>query len=132
MIAGTSFGALVVIELGRKQPLIELRLLATPAFAAAMAVVLVSFMAFYCTIFLQPLLLQRLVHCEPLLAGRLILPGAVAMAVMMAATGRLTDAVDRGVVIVSSLVLFALSCHVSSFLTLEHPVSWLVWTNAAR
>ena len=132
VIATAAFVALVAIELSREQPLIELRLLANPTFAAAMAVVLVSFMAFYCTIFLQPLLLQRLFHYEPLLAGRLILPGAVAMAVMMAVTGRLTDAVDRRVVIVSSLVLFALSCHASSFMTLEHSVSWLVWTNAAR
>ena len=132
VVAGAAFVALVAIELSRKQPLIELRLLANPAFAAAMAVVLVSFMAFYCTIFLQPLLLQRLFDYEPLHTGRLILPGAVAMAVMMAVVGRLTDAVDRRVVIVSSLGLFALSCHVSSFLTLEHPVIWLVWTNAAR
>ena len=132
VIAGGAFVALVAIELSRKQPLIELRLLANPAFAAALAVVLVSFMALYCTIFLQPLLLQRLFDYEPLLAGRLILPGAVAMGIVMAVTGRLTEAVDRRVVIVSSLGLFAMTCHVSSFLTLEHPASWLVWTNAAR
>ena len=132
VIAGAAFVALVAIELSRKQPLIELRLLANPAFAAALTVVLVSFMALYCTIFLQPLLLQRLFDYEPLLAGRLILPGAVAMGIVMAVTGRLTEAVDRRVVIVSSLGLFAMTCHVSSFLTLEHPVSWLVWTNAAR
>ena len=132
VIAAAAFVALVAIELSRKQPLIELRLLADPVFAAAMAVVLVSFMAFYCTIFLQPLMLQRLFDYEPLHTGRLILPGSLAMAVMMAVTGRLTDSVDRRVVIVSSLGLFALSCHGSSFLTLEHSVSWLVWTNAAR
>ena len=132
VVAAAAFIALVVIELSRKQPLIELRLLANPSFAAAMAVVLVSFMAFYCTIFLQPIMLQRLFDYEPLWTGRLILPGSLAMAVMMAVTGRLTDSVDRRVVIVSSLGLFALSCHVSSFLTLEHSVSWLVWTNAAR
>ena len=132
VIAAAAFVALVAIELSRKQPLIELRLLANPAFAAAMAVVLVSFMAFYCTIFLQPLMLQRLFDYEPLRAGLLILPGSLAMAVMMVVIGRLIDSVDRRVVIVSSLGLFALSCHASSFLTLEHPVSWLVWTNAAR
>ena len=132
VIAAAAFVALVAIELSRKQPLIELRLLANPAFAAAVAVVLVSFMAFYCTIFLQPLMLQRLFDYEPLRAGLLILPGSLAMAVTMVVIGRLIDSVDRRVVIVSSLGLFALSCHASSFLTLEHPASWLVWTNAAR
>ena len=132
VIAGVAFVALVTIELSRKQPLIELRLLANPAFASALTVVLVTFMAFYCNIFLQPLMLQRLFDYEPVQAGRLILPGTLAMAIVMAGVGRLTDAVDRRVVILSSLGLFALSCYASSLLTLERPVSWLVWTNAAR
>ena len=104
VIAAAALAALVAIELSRKQPLIELRLLANPAFAAAMVVVLVSFMGFYCTIFLPPLMLQRLFHYEPLRAGILILPGSLAMAVMMATIGRLTDLLDRRVVIVGSLV----------------------------
>ena len=132
VIAGVAFVALVAIELSRKQPLIELRLLANPAFAAALTVVFVTFMAFYSNIFLQPFMLQRLFDYTPMQAGRLILPGTLAMAIVMVVGGRLTDAVDRRLVILSSLGLFALACYASSFLTLEHPVSWLVWTNAAR
>ena len=132
VIAGVSFVALVAIELNRKQPLIELRLLANPAFAAALTVVLVSFMAFYSNIFLQPFILQRLFDYTPVQAGRLILPGALAMAVVMVLGGRLTDAVDQRLAILGSLGLFALACHASSFLTMESPENWLVWTNAAR
>ena len=132
VIAGVAFVALVAIELSRKQPLIELRLLANPAFAAALTVVLVSFMALYSNLFLQPFMLQLLFDYTPVQAGRLILPGALAMAVGMVVGGRLTDAVDRRLAILGSLGLFALACYASSFLTLERPVSWLVWTNAAR
>ena len=132
VIAGASLIALVAIELNRKQPLIELRLLANPAFAAALIAVVVIFMAFYSNIFVQAFMLQRLFDYTPAQAGRLILPGALAMAVVMVVAGRLTDAVDRRLVIVSGLCLFALSCYASSLVTLERPVNWLIWTIMAR
>ena len=132
VIAGLSLIALVAIELGRKQPLIELRLLANPAFAAALLVVLVIFMAFYSNIFLQAFMLQRLFDYTPAQAGRFILPGALCLALVVVAVGRLTDVVDRRLVILSGLVLFALACYGSSFLTLERPVNWVVWMIVAR
>ena len=132
VIAGVSLIALVAIELSRKQPLIELRLLANPTFAAALMAVVVIFMAFYSNIFVQAFMLQRLFEYTPAQAGRLILPGALALAAVMVAAGRLTDAVDRRVVILSGLSLFALACYASSFVTLERPANWLVWTIMAR
>ena len=132
VIAGLSLIALVAIELVRKQPLIELRLLANPAFAAALVVVLVIFMSFYSNIFLQAFMLQRLFDYTPAQAGRFILPGALSLAVVVVAVGRLTDAVDRRLVIVGGLGLFALACYGSSFLALDRPVSWVVWMIVAR
>ena len=132
VIAGLSLIALVAIELSRKQPLIELRLLANPGFAAALLAVLVIFMAFYSNIFLQAFMLQRLLDYTPAQAGRFILPGALCLALVVVAVGRLTDVVDRRLVILSGLGLFALACYGSSFLTLERPVSWVVWMIVAR
>ena len=132
VIAGLSLIALVAIELGRKQPLIELRLLANPAFAAALLVVLVIFMAFYSNIFLQAFMLQRLFDYTPAQAGRFILPGALSLAIVVVAVGRLTDTIDRRLVILSGLGLLALACYGSSFLTLERPASWVVWMIVAR
>lgn len=132
VLAGAAFVALVVIELNHKQPLIELRLLANPAFAAALVAVLVIFMAFYSNTFLQAFMLQRLFDFTPAQAGRFILPGALALAFVMVVVGRLTDAIDRRLIIVSGLGMYALSCYASSFVTLERPVSWLVWTIIAR
>ena len=131
-VAGVSLVTLVAVELGRKQPLIDLRLLANPAFSAALMAVVVIFMAFYSNIFLQAYMLQRLFDYTPAQAGRLILPGALALAAVMVAAGRLTDAVDRRLVILSGLGLFALSCHASSWVTLDRPADWLVWTIMAR
>ena len=132
VIAGAALIALVAIELSRKQPLIELRLLANPAFAAALMAVVVIFMAFYSNIFVQAFMLQRLFEYTPAQAGRLILPGALSMAAVMVAAGRLTDAIDRRVVILSGLSLFTLACYASSFVTLERPADWIVWTIIAR
>ena len=132
VIAVAALIALVVVELRSEQPLIELRLLANPAFAAALLAVLVIFMAFYSNIFVQAFMLQRLFDYTPGQAGRFILPGALALAAVVVAVGRLSDAVDRRLVILCGLALFAVACRASSFLTLEQPVSWLVWMIAAR
>ena len=48
VIAGVALVALVAIELNRKQPLVELRLLANPAFAAAMVAVLIHHHGLLC------------------------------------------------------------------------------------
>lgn len=132
VIAGVSLAVLVAVELSRKQPLIELRLLANPAFAAALMAVVVIFMSFYGNIFLQAFMLQQLFDYTPAQAGSFILPGALTMAIVVVAVGRLSDEVDRRLFILIGLVLFALACYVSSLLTLERPVSWLVWTIVFR
>ena len=90
------------------------------------------FMAFYSNIFLQAFMLQRLLYYTPAQAGRLVPPRAMALAAVMVAAGRLTDTVDRCLVILSGLGLFALSCYASSFVTPERPASWPVWTITAR
>ena len=132
VIAGVSFVALVAIELSRQQPLIELRLLANPAFAATLTVVLVISLAIYSNIFLPVFMLQLLFDYTPAQAGRVVLPGTLTFAIVIVVAGRLADAVDRRLIILSGLGLFALACYASSFLTLERPVSWLVWMIVAR
>ena len=54
-----------------------------------------QFHDFLGTGFLQTLLLQRLLDYTPALAGFIVLPGALVLAMMMLLAGRLTDIVDR-------------------------------------
>ena len=130
--AGLALIALVSVELSLKEPLLDLRLLANPAFSAALAAILITTTAFWCINLLQTFMLQRLFDYTPAEAGYILLPGTLILAVVMVAGGRLTDVVDQRLVVAGGLGLFALTCYASSFLSLERSMSWLIWMNGAR
>ena len=130
--AGLALIALVTIELSRKEPLVDLRLLANPAFSAALVAILATMTAFWCVNFLQMFMLQRLFDYSPAQAGYILMPGALILAVAMVGAGRLTDVVDQRLIMAGGLSLFVLTCYASSFVSLERSMSWLIWMNGAR
>ena len=132
VVAGLALIAFVIVELSRKEPLVDLHLLANPAFAAALVILFVTTLMFSGTNFLQVFMLQRLFDYTPAQAGRIILPGALTLAVTMVCAGRLIDLIDRRLVVWVGLGLFALTFYAFSFLTLERSASWMIWMIAAR
>jgi MFS family permease len=112
--------------------LIELRLYKNPLFAAVSLVVLINSMNFWGTGFLQTILLQRLLLYTPAQAGLVMLPGALGMAISTLLAGRLADKLDRRYVVLGGLGTFALATYWFSFLTLEQPMSWVMWMIVAR
>jgi EmrB/QacA subfamily drug resistance transporter len=127
VFAGLALIAFVTVELSRKEPLVDLHLLANPAFAASLVILFVTTLMFSGTNFLQVFLLQRLFDYTPAQAGRIILPGALTLAVTMVCAGRLIDTIDRRLVVWVGLGLFALTFYAFSFLTLERSASWMIW-----
>jgi DHA2 family multidrug resistance protein len=73
-----------------------------------------------------------LLDYTPAQAGIVILPGALAMAVTTLIAGRLADRVDRRLVVCGGVTLFAIASYLFSFLTLDQPMSWMVWMIVAR
>lgn len=132
LTAGVSFAVFVCLELFRKEPLVELRLYSNLAFAGVSLAMLITSMTFWGTGFLQTILLQRLLHYTPAQAGYIVMPGALILAMMMLAAGRLADKVDRRLIVWGGLVMFALGSYLFSFLTLEQPMSWIIWMIAWR
>ena len=131
-MAGASLVAFLVCECTRSDPLVELRLYKNLAFSAVSLAVLLNAVNFWGTSFLQTILLQRLLDYTPAQAGLVQLPGALAMACTTVWAGRLADKVDRRYVILAGLALYALASYWFSFLTLERPMSWIVWMIVAR
>ena len=123
VVAGLALIIFVTVELSRKEPLVDLRLLANPVFAASLVILFVTTLMFSGTNFLQVFLLQRLFDYTPAQAGRIILPGALTLAVTTVCAGRLIDTIDRRLVVWVGLGLFALTFYAFSFLTLERPTS---------
>jgi DHA2 family multidrug resistance protein len=130
-VAGVTF---VLLEWFQREPLIDLRLYTNLAFAGVSLAILLNSMTFWGTGFLQTILLQRLLDYTPALAGFIVMPGALVLALMMLTTGRLADLVDRRYMVWGGLGMFALGSYWFSFLSLERPQSWfmtmIVWRYA--
>ena len=66
----------IALELNVKNPLIDLRLYTNVTFSAASVIILIFFMSFTGSNFLQVILVQRLLDYPATQAGLVFLPGA--------------------------------------------------------
>jgi EmrB/QacA subfamily drug resistance transporter len=92
----------------RREPLIDLRLLADRTFAACAAVVFLSGIALFGAIILLPLYQQQVRGASPLHAGLLLAPQGVGMALGLVTAGRLTDRIGPRPIVLVGLVVTAL------------------------
>ncbi|MBC7104853.1 MAG: multidrug efflux MFS transporter [Firmicutes bacterium] len=92
LTAGAFLLALFVItELGRPDPMLNLRVLGHPVFALSVVVTTVMTVALFGAIFLMPLYCQLLRGYTPLQTGLLLMPSAIASALAMPLSGYLFD-----------------------------------------
>ena len=89
-------------------------------------------MTFWGTSFLQTFLWQRLLDYTPAQAGFTVLPGVLAMAATTIIAGRLVDKVDRRLVVWGDLSMFILASYWFSFVSLDRPMSWMIWMIVGR
>lgn len=132
LLAGVTFVAFIVIELWRAEPLVELRLYANPAFAIVSVVILINAVNFWASNFMQTILMQRTLDYTPAQAGFATLPGAFVMAFTTLGAGRLADVVDRRIIILVGLGLFALSCYWFSYVSLDTSMQMIIWMILGR
>lgn len=107
LLLAAAAAVFVVIELRHPEPLVELRLLASPPFLMAVAVMCLTTMTFRSTGPMMPVLMQRLLGFEPLLVAWTMLPSQIIYGLVVLATGRLSDRVAPTVLVVSGLVIYA-------------------------
>jgi MFS family permease len=87
---------------------------------------------FTASTFMQVILMQRLLDYTPMQAGLALLPGSLALSLGFPLAGRVADRFDHYVIMLCALSVFALSSYLFTFLSLEWPVSWIVWLVALR
>jgi MFS transporter, DHA2 family, multidrug resistance protein len=131
-VAGLAFVAFIACELLANEPLVDLRVYTNVTFAAVSAILLLFFMTFTASTFLLVILLQRLLEYSPAQAGLVLLPGSLVLALSFPLAGRVADRCDHRVIMLCALSVFALSSYLSSFLSLEWPLSWMVWLVVLR
>ena len=131
-IAGTGLVLFVVWECYTKDPLIDLRIYHNAIFCGVSVLLFVFFMNFATSNFLQAILLQNVLAYTPLQAGYALLPGALVVAVTFPIAGRLSDRVDRRLILLGAMCLFVLSSYSYTFLRLDWSLSWIMWLTALR
>jgi EmrB/QacA subfamily drug resistance transporter len=132
VVAGVAFVSFIACELLAKEPLVDLRVYTNVTFAAVSGVMLLFFMNFTAGTFLLVILLQRLLEYTPAQAGLALLPGSLVLALSFPLAGRVADRCDRRLVMLCGLSVFALSSYLFTFLSLEWPLSWIVWLVVLR
>ena len=132
VLAGASFAIFVVYELRVKEPLVDLRLYSNVTFSAVSLLMLLFFMNFTSSTFLQVILVQRVLDYTPAQAGFALLPGSLVLAASFPIAGRLSDNFDRRLIMFSALTIFAVSSYLFTFISLDRPLSWIIWMVALR
>lgn len=107
------------------RPLLDLRTFRSGTFTMSIAMMVVSMMAFFGTIILLPIYLQRVLHLEPLMIGLLLLPGGLLMGALAPLVGRLYDRFNAVVLLVPGTVILAGVLWSLTFVT-EHTSPFLL------
>ncbi|WP_261576201.1 MFS transporter [Frankia gtarii] len=88
-VGAIALAAFVAVERRRAQPLLDVRLFASPRFAGAIGIAVLAFMILSGFLFLNTLYLQDARGDAPVMAGLLVLPATAVIVVVSPLTGRL-------------------------------------------
>jgi len=91
LIAAAAIPCWIVVELSQEQPLLDLSVLKDRTYLVATLVTFVTTIAMYSSLLLLPLFLQNVRGLGAMETGMLLLPQALAAAIMMPISGRLLD-----------------------------------------
>lgn len=129
VLAAIALPAFIWWELRARQPLLDLRLFAIPAFSVGAVVNFVASAALFGAIFLLPVFLQNLRGLGALETGWLLFPQALATAVSVVGGGRLYDKVGPRPLIIVGLLVLAWSTWLLSRLdvtTSDGAIRWIL------
>ncbi len=126
-VSAVSLAALVVWELTRKNPIVDLPLLKRPGFLAANVVMFVMGFILFGTTQLLPQLVQEILGYTATNAGLVITPGALAVMAMMPFIGFLLKHVQPRLLVVVGFTIEALALWYMSRLNAQISFSHVMW-----
>ncbi|TKC16082.1 DHA2 family efflux MFS transporter permease subunit [Robertmurraya kyonggiensis] len=115
-----------------ERPMLNFQVFKYPMFALSSSIAMVVNMAMFAGMLLVPIYVQTLRGISPLDAGLLMLPGALAMALMSPINGRLFDKVGGRILAVIGLVIMVVTTYLFSNLTLDLSYTHLMLLHAVR
>jgi DHA2 family multidrug resistance protein len=127
VVAGVALVTFIACELWAEHPLVDLRVYNNMTFSAVSVLILMFFMSFTASTFMQLILMQRLLDYTPAQTGLVLLPGSLVLSLGFPLAGRVADRFDRRIILLCALSIFALSSYLFTCLSLDWPLSWMVW-----
>ncbi len=130
MLFGVSILLLILFtlwELMVKHPLLNLRVFARGSFAMANLLVIVITVSMYSGVFYVPLFLQTVAGYGAMQTGFMMMPAALASAIMMPLSGRLYDRIGARWVVLTGLLILAYTTFLLHGLSTTTPVFQVVW-----
>ncbi|HAQ06273.1 MAG TPA: MFS transporter, partial [Bacillus bacterium] len=122
----------ILRQINQDNPMLNFRIYQYPMFALSSAISMVITMAMFSGMLLIPLYVQTVRGISPLDAGLMLLPGAIAMAIMSPITGRLFDLFGGRVLAIVGLAITTVTSYLFSQLTMESTYAYLVILNTVR
>lgn len=114
-------------ELKVKNPAVDLRVLRHRSVAAGSLFSAVLGMGLYGAVFVIPIFAQSILHLTAQQTGMLLLPGALASAVMMPVMGKLTSSVDNRILIAAGALVVVFSMIVMGDMSPQTGEPQLFW-----
>jgi len=132
VISVASLVAVVIWELTRKQPLVDLKMLANRNFALATVTMFCLGLVLYASTILLPLFLQTLMGYTALLSGLVLSPGGLVILLAMPLVGRLIGRIQGRWMLVFGISVTALSLIEMSHFNLQISFWTAVWARVVQ
>jgi MFS transporter, DHA2 family, multidrug resistance protein len=131
LIAGVSFLFFIPWELTQKnEPIVELRLLLHRQFGTSFLVMLMIGVILYSSNQIMPQLLQTSFQYTAMLSGLALMPGGIAMLLLMPVAGQATGRIEPKYLMVLGLTMIALSMWYSTSLVPDASIGYFAWLRA--
>lgn len=132
VVSAVSFCYMLYRELTTPAPLLDLRVFTYPIYNFATVVSMIVGLGLYGATFLVPIFLGSLLNYSALQIGLLLLPGSLAMGVMMLLAGRLSDLMDTRLLLFIGLAIFGVGIYMQAQADVTSPDSLHVWAQVWR
>jgi EmrB/QacA subfamily drug resistance transporter len=119
IIGGVALILFIIVELRHKQPLLELRAFGSSDFTRGVLVSWITMIALFGSILLVPIYLQQIMGYGALKTGLILLPQALASAVMMPVGGKLFDKFGARPVSIVGMIIITVSLYMLARISLE-------------
>ncbi len=132
VLSASALVLFVMTELRRPNPVVDLRVFRDRSFALGNLVLFLGFFAFFASLVLLPVYVQKLMGYTPWWAGWVLAPGGVSSLVMMPITARLLQKVDGRRLLFVGLAINAYALHLMSRFSLEADFMTILWPRVVQ